>query len=110
MKKSDSTDERQILASYEKGEFRTVARSKADFKRYKDAARATLTKNRRVNIRLSSSDLMDIQERAAEEGVPYQTLIASVLHKFVSGRLIEKPSRRAPRVNGRPKTRNRPAT
>ena len=47
-------------------------------------------KDRRVNIRLSSIDLSDIQVRALEEGMPYQTLIASVLHKFVSGRLVEK--------------------
>ena len=46
-----------------------------------------------MNIRLSEADLMDIQARAYEEGVPYQSLIASVLHKFVSGRLHEKKSR-----------------
>jgi len=46
-----------------------------------------------VNIRLSAADLMDIQARAYEEGVPSQTLIASVLHKYVSGRLHEKRSR-----------------
>lgn len=45
-----------------------------------------------MNIRLSAADLMDIQARAYEEGVPYQTLIASVLHKYVSGRLHEKRS------------------
>lgn len=52
--------------------------------------RATVLKDRRVNIRLSSGDLSDIQTRALEEGVPYQTLIASVLHKYVTGRLAEK--------------------
>jgi hypothetical protein len=46
-----------------------------------------------VNIRLSSPDLLDIQARALEEGIPYQTLIASVLHKYISGRLVEKTSR-----------------
>jgi len=50
-------------------------------------------KNRRVNIRLSAADLMDIQARAYEEGVPYQALIASVQHKYVAGRLQEKKSR-----------------
>ena len=47
--------------------------------------------DRRVNIRLSSGDLSDIQVKALEEGVPYQTLIASVLHKYVTGRLAEQP-------------------
>ena len=56
----------------------------------KAAARATAIKDRRVNIRLSSIDLSDIQVKALEEGVPYQTLIASVLHKYVTGRLSDK--------------------
>ena len=47
-------------------------------------------KDRTVNIRLSSIDLNDIQVKALEEGMPYQTLIESVLHKYVSGRLVEK--------------------
>ncbi len=67
------------------------------------AARETFIKDRRVNIRLSTPDLMDIQERAAEEGIPYQTLIASVLHKYVSGRLVETPSRLPTRSTGRAK-------
>ena len=51
--------------------------------RLRAAAEATLLKNKRVNIRISSRDLEGLQARAAEEGVPYQTLMASVLHKFV---------------------------
>ena len=54
--------------------------------------RATLTKNRRVNIRVSTQDVSDIQARAVEEGIPYQTLMASVLHKFATGQLVEKGS------------------
>jgi hypothetical protein len=56
------------------------------------AARATAIKHRRVNIRLSSGDLSDIQAKALEEGIPYQTLIASVLHKYVTDRLAERPA------------------
>lgn len=96
MKKRDALEE-DILAAYEKGELKSVSPSKAQLKRYQEAAEATFIKDRRVNIRLSSPDLMDIQARAMEEGIPYQTLIASVLHKFVSGRLVEKPSRLASR-------------
>jgi predicted DNA binding CopG/RHH family protein len=72
--------------------------------KYKAAAQATFLKDRRVNIRLSSPDLLDIQARALEDGVPYQTLIASVLHKYVSGRLVETPSRLTTRSTGRVKT------
>ena len=87
--------EKELEESYNKGELVSEKPSKAERDKFKAAAEATFIKDRRVNIRLSSPDLMDIQARAMEEGVPYQTLIASVLHKFVSGRLIEKPSRLA---------------
>jgi predicted DNA binding CopG/RHH family protein len=87
--------EREILAAYETGELKSVA-TKAELAKIKAAARATAIKDRRVNIRLSSGDLNDIQVRALEEGVPYQTLIASILHKYVTGRLSEPPVQEAP--------------
>ncbi len=92
MKKLDRY-EHGILSAYEKGAMVSARPTKAQLSAFRDAARATFIKNRRVNIRLSASDLLDIQARAYEEGVPYQTLIASVLHKYVSGRLHEKRSR-----------------
>lgn len=105
MKKRRPSYEEQISEDYEKGRFRSVAPSKTELKNFKEAARATLIKDRRVNVRLSSPDLMDIQSRAAEEGVPYQTLIASVLHKFVTGRFTEKSSRLTTRSSARTKRR-----
>lgn len=80
--------EKELLASYEKGEWRSI-KTPAMVSRYREYARATLVKDKRVNIRLSSRDLKDIQVRAAEEGMPYQTLMASVLHKYLTGRLLE---------------------
>ncbi len=97
--------EKQILSAYDAGKLKSTVTSEASLRRYREYARATLTKNKRVNIRLSSPDLMDIQTRAAEEGVPYQTLIASVLHKFVTGRFTEKPSRLTTRSGTRTKRR-----
>lgn len=91
MKKLDAF-EKDILAAYENGEFKSTSPSKEKLAKFKAAATATFLKEKRVNIRLSTPDLMDIQARALEEGLPYQTLIASVLHKFVSGRLVEPPS------------------
>ena len=105
MQKRRPSYEEQIAKEYERGHFKSVAPSKAELKRFKEAARATFIKNRRVNVRLSSPDLMDIQTRAAEEGMPYQTLIASVLHKFVTGRFTEKSSRLTARSTGRAKRR-----
>ncbi|MDK9716875.1 MAG: hypothetical protein OEL57_03085 [Trichlorobacter sp.] len=88
------TYEQEMLESFEHGSMTSVITSHDQLKKYRTAARDTFIKDRRVNIRLSTPDLMDIQEKAAEEGLPYQTLIASILHKYVSGKLVEKPVRR----------------
>ena len=85
--------EQEILASFERGEWKPVRNQKGEIARLRAAAEATLLKNKRVNIRISSRDLEGLQSRAAEEGVPYQTLMASVLPKFVSGRLVEAQRR-----------------
>ena len=88
--------ELEVLKAFEKGKLKSVA-TKSELEKLKAAARATAIKDRRVNIRLSSIDLGDIQVKALEEGVPYQTLIASVLHKYVTGRFLE----RSQRITGR---------
>lgn len=88
--------ELEVLTAFEEGQLKSVA-TKAELTKFKAAARATAIKDRRINIRLSSGDLSDIQVKALEEGVPYQTLIASVLHKYVSGRLVEPPATRQTR-------------
>lgn len=82
-------DEIDILAAYESGTLKSVA-TKAELEKIRGAARATGTKDKRVNIRLSTADFQDIQVKALEEGMPYQTLIASILHKYVTGRLAER--------------------
>ena len=81
--------ELEVLAAYEAGKLKPSA-GEAELARLRAAARATAIKDKRVNIRLSSVDLLDIQAKALEEGMPYQTLIASVLHKYVTGKLAEK--------------------
>lgn len=83
-------EELDLLASYEAEEW-TVAKKAAEEKaRYSAYARASFRKDKRVNIRISDKDLVSLQKRALREGIPYQTLIASVLHKYVSGALAEK--------------------
>jgi predicted DNA binding CopG/RHH family protein len=89
--------ERQVLRAYEGAKLKSVA-TKTELAKFKSAARATAIKDRRINIRISSGDLSDIQVRALEEGVPYQTLIASVLHKYVTGRLAERSAPRAKQI------------
>ena len=97
MKQTES-DDRDFLRAYEKGQLKSVA-TKSELAKFKAAARATGLKDRRVNIRLSSGDLNDIQVRAMEEGMPYQTLIASVLHKYVTGKLAERSSKAPPTLS-----------
>lgn len=83
--------ETQILSAYEAGKLSSVG-TKIELARVKAAARATGIKDKRVNIRLSAGDLQDIQVKALEAGMPYTTLIASVLHKYVNGRFDEHES------------------
>jgi predicted DNA binding CopG/RHH family protein len=83
-------EEKEIVESFERGEMQTIPDLEREIERYREIARTTFKKDKRVNIRISSKDLMAIQKRALEEGIPYQTLISSVLHKYVSGRLAEK--------------------
>lgn len=82
--------ERELLQSYEADEWVSSRELAAERRTYVEAARATIRKDRRVNIRISAKDLEGLQRRSLEEGLPYQTLIASILHKYVTGRLVEK--------------------
>ncbi len=97
--------EEEILASFEKGEWKPAPKLKSEIARFAAIASASLAKNKRVNIRISSRDLDDIQAKAAEEAIPYQTLMASVLHKYVTGRLVEPPTGLTTRSSGRGKKR-----
>lgn len=83
-------DEIELLAVFEQGQLKSIV-TKSEMEKLKASARATATKGRRINIRLSSVDLASLQVKALEEGIPYQTLIASVLHKYFTGRLAERP-------------------
>jgi predicted DNA binding CopG/RHH family protein len=91
MKHKLSPSETEILSAYEAGELKSVKNLPAEIKKYKAYAKETLKKNRRVNIRMSEYDLKAIQLKAMEEGIPYQTYIASVLHKVADGRLSLTP-------------------
>ena len=83
-------EEQDILSAYEAGKTTRVADTVALVARHRDYAEATFRKDARLNIRISSKDLRGLQKRALADGIPYQTLVASVLHKFVEGRLSER--------------------
>ena len=84
-----SPEEKKILESYENDEWLSIS-NPSNISKYKIAAKNTFKKNKRVNIRISEMDLELLQERALIEGLPYQTLMSSVLHKYVTGRLTDK--------------------
>jgi predicted DNA binding CopG/RHH family protein len=83
-------EEKELLESYEKDEWQSIPGAKSASQRYRELAGATFKKDKRVNIRISEKDLVSLQKKAVEEGIPYQTLISSILHKYLSGRLAEK--------------------
>ena len=83
-------EEKEILDSVEQGEWKRVPNFQDEVKKYREAARATLRKDKRVNIRMTERDLARVQKKALKEGLPYQTLISSVLHKYIDGQLVEK--------------------
>jgi predicted DNA binding CopG/RHH family protein len=82
-------EEQELLESVEAGEWQSVSNRDVEISRYREYAAATFKKDRRINIRISSKDLNALQKRAIREGIPYQTLVSSVLHKFVSGQFRE---------------------
>ena len=84
--------DRELLATFEAGEWQSVKEPNR-LLALQSYAKAAIAKDKRITLRLSSADLEGIQARAIEEGIPYQTLISSVIHKYVSGRLVETNQR-----------------
>lgn len=81
--------EQKLIESFERGEWTSIPHVAEEMKRYGAIANANLAKNMQVNIHLSLRDVKNLQIKAADEGIPYEALLASVLHKFGAGRLIE---------------------
>jgi predicted DNA binding CopG/RHH family protein len=89
MKNRLTEEEQKILDSFERGEWvpvKDLSKRKRELIRY---ARNTLKKDKRLNIRISGRDLNELQKKAVSEGLPYQTFVSSIIHKFVNGKLVE---------------------
>ena len=84
------SEEMELLESLESGEWNSVNNLEDEIQIHQNIAKNTLKKDKRVNLRISSKDLEAIKTYAVEEGLPYQTLMSSVLHKFVTGRLVDR--------------------
>ena len=85
-----SLEERDTLEKFERGDLRTAPGAEREIEIARQAARNTFNKTRRVNLRVTERDFNLAHSRAREEGIPYQTLLSSVIHKYLSGRLAEK--------------------
>lgn len=83
-------EEKDILESFERREWSPVKNAKKEMKRLQRYAKNTLQKDKRINIRMSSRDLDEVQVIAAREGIPYQTPVSGIIHKYVSGYLVEE--------------------
>lgn len=82
--------EKKLIESVEKGEWKPIDNLEEEKRRYSKIFRESSRKSERVTINLTKKDLRDLKIKASEEGLPYQTLIGSVLHKYVSGKLVER--------------------
>ena len=84
-----SKEENKILKSFEDGEWVPAPDSARRKKELIQHARNTLKKDKRLNIRISERDRVELQRKAVKEGLPYQTYVSSIIHKFISGTLVE---------------------
>jgi predicted DNA binding CopG/RHH family protein len=82
-------EEKEILDSFEKDEWVPVTNLTKRKKELMAYARNTLRKDKRLNIRISERDLLELQKKAVKEGLPYQTYVSSIIHKFINGNLVE---------------------
>jgi predicted DNA binding CopG/RHH family protein len=90
MKTRLTKEENEIVESFEQGEWipvKDLSKRKKELMQY---ARNTLRKDKRINIRISERDLIELQRKAVREGLPYQTFVSSIIHKFINGTLIEE--------------------
>ena len=87
--KAFEKDEKELMESLESEEWVSVGNLTEEIAKAREAAEATITKSERMNIRISPRDLKRLKIRAIEEGIPYQTLVSSILHKYLTGRLKE---------------------
>lgn len=92
MTKNYSSEELDIVKAIEGGVFKSVKILEKEKQEYSEYAANTLRKDKRVNIRITERDLHSIQRKALEEGIPYQTLISSLLHKYINGKLVDSNS------------------
>ena len=88
----EEVEENELLASYERGEWQSVDKVHEEVERYQAHAAAMLATNRQVSVTLPLTDFEKVQQKASEAGMPYQALIADIVHRFVTGNMAEQPA------------------
>ena len=88
-------EEQEILDAFESGTIQAAPNAREEIRKHRKYAAETFKKDKRINIRIASRDLSAIQKLAIAEGIPYQTFIVSILHKFADGKYIEKRPNKA---------------
>ena len=83
-------EEKAIIDAYEKGKMKLSSPSKKEIEAIKSTAKKTIIKDKRITIRLYDHDYQGIQKKAMEMGMPYQTLISGIIHRYIEGDLISK--------------------
>jgi predicted DNA binding CopG/RHH family protein len=83
-------EEQELLKTIENDEWKSVRNKKELMEKLQNAAKNTMLKDQRMNIRIAKKDLEGLKTKAMEEGIPYQTLVSSILHKYVIGKLIDQ--------------------
>jgi len=78
-------NEKALIESIENDEWTSVSNKSVMMQKLKDTARNTMIKDQRMNVRISKRDLIQLKAKALEEGIPYQTLVTSIIHKYISG-------------------------
>ena len=101
------SEEREILESYEKGEWKPIEDLEAEMERYREYARATLKQDRSVSVPISSGDLAALQKLAIEEGMPFQALMSTIVHNYLAARTLDsealaQPATATDHRNGEP--------
>ncbi len=83
-------EEKKYIDSYENDEWQSIDNIEEEKKLHEQYAKNTSKKNKRINIRITERDFLSIKEKSYQEGIPYQSLISSILHKYINGALTEK--------------------
>lgn len=90
MKLKLTDEEKELEFSFERNEWKSVSNKKSYLNKFKIAAKNTLAKDKRMNIRIAGKDIQLLKTKALEIGIPYQTLVSSILHQYVTGKLKEQ--------------------